>query len=279
MGKLLFIVQQPVKSYMNRVTSTVLLGLMALTLPACAATTKDPIPEYFPATATAMPATPTIVWFPPSATPTARGQATSQPTPERNPNVGSILLADDFSSAKPWNPAISEEASVDVSRNRMTVAVQPGVYASRIRQGSTFTDFYAEITARPSLCRGDDEYGLLFRAPNNVSFYAFVASCNGTSRVERVRFDRAYPLHEAVPSADVPPGAPGEVRLGVWASGSDIRFFLNGNYQFSIEDPTHGTGSVGVFARSVGDTPVTVIFTDLSVHRVTYSPAASTPTP
>jgi hypothetical protein len=279
MRKLLFIVQQPVKSHMKSSASAILIGLMTLAFSACASLVESPVQDGPPATATEAPPSPTIVWFPPSATPTAQPVSNTQPAPEQKPDIGSLLLTDDFSTADPWNPAVSDEASVDISQTRLTIAVQPGVSAARIRQGSTLTDFYAEITARPSLCRDADEYGLLFRAPNNVAFYAFVASCNGTARVERVRFDRIFPLHPAMPSADVPPGAPGQVRLGVWASGSNMRFFLNGHYQFSVDDRSYAAGSVGVFARSVGDTPVAVTFSDLSVYTVISLPPSSTPNP
>jgi hypothetical protein len=168
---------------------------------------------------------------------------------------------------------------VDVSNNRLAIAVQPGVNAFRLRQGPLLTNFYAEITATPSLCREGDEYGLLFRAPNNVAYYAFVLSCNGTARAERVRFGRQYPLHAAVRSADAPLGAPGQVRLGVWASGPDMRFFLNGRYQFGISDSTYKAGAVGAFVRSGGTTPATILFSDLSVYDVTYSAPRGTPTP
>ncbi len=265
---------------MKRILLHVVLGLTIATSSACAAVATDAsTPEIPTATATQVPPTATIVWFPPSETPTAQSIPTQAPTPERKPGIGRLLLTDDFSSDAPWNPAASEDASLNVSGNRLTVAVQPGVNAFRVRQGLTLSNFYAEITARPSLCRDGDEYGLLFRAPNNVAYYAFVLACNGTSRAERVRLGRPYPLHDPVPSADVPPGAPGEVRLGVWASGSELRFFLNDRYQFSLTDASLKSGAVGVFARSVGSTPVTVTFSDLSIYDVTYLAPSATPNP
>ncbi len=264
---------------MKRAALSILLGLMAFILSACAAEADSPIQNIAAATDTSAPSTATIVWFPPSATPSAQALPIKQPTPERKPGIGSVLLADDFSSAAVWNPAVSEEAGIDVSRNRLTIAVQPGVTAFRVRQGPTLTDFYAEITARPSLCRDADQYGLLFRAHNNVAYYGFALACNGTASVERVRLNRPIVLQPAMPSADVPPGVPGEVRLGVWVSGTDMRFFLNGRYQFSISDSTYTAGGVGAFARSAGDTPVTVTFSNLSVYDVTYSQSTATPKP
>ena len=264
---------------MKRTAPTLFLGLLVFIFSACTTAADYTIQNNIPPTNTALPPTPTIVWFPPSETPTAQPVITRRPTPERKPGIGSLLVTDDFSSRSLWNPAASEDATIELGRNRLTIAVQPGVNAFRVRQGPLLTDFYAEVTARPSLCRDQDEYGLLFRAPSNAAYYAFVLSCDGTARAERVRFNRAYPLQSGIPSADVPLGAPGEVRLGVWVSGSEMRFFLNERYQFSATDPALKAGSVGVFARSRGQTPVTILFSDLSISDVTYIPPSSTPTP
>ncbi len=264
---------------MMRAACTTLLGLTVLAFSACAGVVEEPIQPTMPATSTLPPPTATIVWFPPSETPTPQPVAPMRPTPERRPGVGSVLLTDNFSQARFWNPAVADDASVNVSGNRLTIAVQPGVYAFRVRQGPVFTNFYAEITARPSLCQEGDEYGLLFRSPNNVAYYSFVAACNGTARAERVRLGKPYPLQAPVPSADVPPGAGGEVRMGVWVSGPEMHFFLNGRYQFSVSDSSYKSGAVGVFARSVGQTPVTVLFSDLTVSDVLYSAPSATPMP
>ncbi len=74
-------------------------------------------------------------------------------------------------------------------------------------------------------------------------------------------------------------GAPGEVRLGIWAAGSEFRFFLNGRYQFTADDKSYASGGLGVFAYPAGSTPVTVTFSDLAVYAVTYSASAAAPTP
>jgi hypothetical protein len=231
-----------------------------------------------PASETPLPSA-TIVWFPPSATPSPRVFPTYTSTPERKPDVGGVILSDDFSDPDEWNTAASDQGSAAVSRNRLTLAVQPGFSIASIRKEPVLGNFYAEITARPSLCRGADDYGLLLRAPNNVAAYRFALSCNGSARVERFSVGRAHPLQPPVPSGDVPRGAPGEVRLGVWAVDSELRFFLNGRYQFTVTDNSYPSGAIGVFAQAAGDTPVTVTFSDLVISEVTYIPATRTPLP
>lgn len=233
-------------------------------------------------TATTLPTdsatqTPTIVWFPPSATPTLLTVATYTATPEMSPGIGRIILSDDFSDDSVWDTAASDYGSAAISRNHLTLTVQPGVYLASIRREVTLNDFYAEVTARLSLCRGEDNYGLTVRGIGSY-FYRFVLTCNRQVRAERVNGGTKLPIYEPVPSGDAP-GAPGEVRIGIWAVGSEMRLFLNGRYQFSVTDKSFPSGALGVYVRSTGDTPVTVTFSDLKVYKVDYILPTRTPLP
>jgi hypothetical protein len=222
--------------------------------------------------------TPTIVWFPPSATPSPAAVASQTPIPDMHPGLGRTILTDTFSDPDDWDTAVSNVASAAITRSRLTLAVQGGgIYLPSFRQGPSFTDFYAEITAKTSLCRDSDSYGLLVRG-KAVAYYRFALTCHGQVRADRISVDTRRPLQEPVFSGDAPPGAPGEVRIGVWAAGSEMRLFLNGRYQFSINDSNYASGGLGVFVQSTGDTPVTVTFSDLVVREVDYvPPPAATP--
>lgn len=233
--------------------------------------TETPIPSE-----TAIP-TQTIVWFPPSATATQLAVPTYTGTPDMNPGIGRVTLKDDFSDEDVWDLAISDSGSASINRDRLTLAVQPGYYLASMRRELPLSDFYAEITARPSLCRGEDNYGLVVRGVGS-SFYRFVLACNGMIRAERISGGTRSPLQEPVPSGDAP-GAPGEVRMGIWAVGSEMRLFLNGRYQFSVVEPTFPSGAFGVFVRSTGETPVTVTFSDFTVYEVDYTLPTKTPIP
>ena len=93
-----------------------------------------------------------------------------------------------------------------------------------LHRSAVFDDMYMEITARPNLCRDKDAYGVVFRAPNDVAHYRFVAVCDGTAAAERVSLGTPRALQPPTATSDVPVGAPGEVRLGVWAHGLGIPF-------------------------------------------------------
>jgi hypothetical protein len=230
-----------------------------------------------PATPTPL-LTPTPVWFPATSTPSPQPFSTQAATPERLVGLSGAIAIDDFSNPTLWDTYQSDQGSATISRQRLTLSVQPGVYRISLNRNLIVGDFYAELTARPSLCRAADEYGLLVRAIP-ITYYRFALTCNGMIHAERISVKERHVLHEAVPSGDAPPGAPGEVRIGVWAAGPELRLFLNGRYQFSIIDLNLASGTVGVFAHAVGDTPVTVTYSDLVVEAVEYTPPAETPTP
>ena len=230
-------------------------------------------------TSTATP-TATIQWFLPTATATPRIIHTPAATPIYMPGLGEILVIDDFSSSAAWDTASADEGSVSVSRNRITIAAkEPRAYLFSLRNEPFLTNFYAEISAHPALCKGGDSYGLLFRANNNAS-YRYALACDGTVRLERMSFLRARTIQEAVPSGDAPPGSPSDVRLGVWTAGTEMRFFLNGRYQFTAIDVNLSGGTLGVFAQSAAKhSAMTVTFTDLVVQSVSYVSPTPTVTP
>lgn len=251
-----------------------LILVLVLLLTACSGLGFD-APTLTPPPATATPPqTPTIAWFPATATPTHQVFPTQLPPPDMLVGVGNVIATDDFSDPSTWNTAISDNGSATINNKFMTIAVRPGVYMLSLQQTLVESNFYAEITAQPSLCKGEDSYGMLVRA-NAVTYYRYALACDGTARVERISGSRRYPLQAPVPSGDAPPGAPGKVRIGVWAVGPEMRFFLNGRYQFSVTDLNLASGTIGVFALSTGNTPVTVTFSDLVIKSVSYIPEDS----
>jgi len=243
-------------------------GLLGLTAcqPTAAATESLPNPTLPVSTETA---TPTIVWFPPTDTPTPYPTQVVTPTLDIRPQVGEIILTDDFTSPSMWTLGRTPVGSIALGVNELTLAIsQPKGYLYSLRQGEAFTDFYLEITASPSICRDKDEYGLLVRVSPSLDFYRFSLSCNGTIRVDKYFMGKASSPIPPAPSGAVPPGAPSVSRLAVWAKGKEMLFFVNEQYQFTVRDPSLVTGYLGLFARSEGDNVVTVSFSDLVLRRV-----------
>ncbi|MCZ2128300.1 MAG: hypothetical protein LC099_11080 [Anaerolineales bacterium] len=243
---------------------------LALGMTSCFA--LDETTTETPSATETAPPSPTRIWFPPSATPTLRTSATKAATPEMRPAVGEEILRDDFADSASW------DGGAMIENSRLVLAAPSGMYMTSLRRDTLLTNFYAEITAAPNLCKGEDSYGLLVRA-NGASYYRFALDCNGNVRAERIHNGVRLTLQEPLASGDAPLGAPSKTQIGVWVVGREMRLFLNGRYQFSVSDPSFAMGTLGVFVRAAGETAATVSFSELVVRSVDYVPPTATPSP
>ena len=233
-----------------------------------------PDPEPLPSpTSTSAPdtATPTstIVWFPPTQTSTPFPTPVLLPTEDMRPGVGELVYADEFTDPEVWSLQSYDTGSVALGKNELTIAINAeDTYLYSLRGNWQLSDFYLELTASPNMCRDMDEYGLLLRVSAEYDFYRFSLSCNGQVRLDRIYGATATSPQPWMLSGAAPPGAPSTARLGVWAVGNELRFFINDRYQFTVRDPMLTSGGVGVFARSTDNWPVTVNFSDLKIYTI-----------
>jgi len=242
----------------------VLAGLSAC-LPA--ATPLPPLPTHTkpPPTTTA---TATTVWFPPTPTYTPFPTPFITPTVDVRPEQGKLLLTDDFSNPDNWTLGRANQMSAALGKNELSLAIsQPGGYLYTLFRQAVPNDFYMEVTASPSLCKGQDEYGLLLRVSPNLEFYRFSLSCDGQVRLDKYFNQVASSPQPWTLSGAVPPGAPSTSRIGVQAQGKTLQFFVNSQFQFTVQDPSLTGGSLGFFARSANDTAVTVSFSNLEIYQ------------
>ncbi len=211
----------------------------------------------------------TIIWFPPTPTFTPLPSATLPITPtlDTRPEYGNLILTDNFSEAGIWTTGKNNTGSIAYGDHELSIAVnlEKG-YLFSLRQGTLLENFFAEITTRPSICRGEDEYGLLIRVSPSLDFLRFSFSCNGYVRVDRILYGQASSPQPPILNGQVPPGAPSSTRMGVLAQDKDIHFYANGKFLFSLRDPNLLNGAIGVFVRAAGQDPVTVNFSDLKIY-------------
>jgi len=242
-----------------------------MTLSSCASLAPSPTPTPTPpSTATV---TPTIVWFPATSTKTPLPSPVAQATQEPLPGIGEELFTDTFDQPELWNTTTSPVAAVIVDNNQLTLSVNSEISPTllvSLRSQPLVQNFYLEVTASLNLCRGDDRYGVIFRANGSGSYYRYVLNCNGQTRFEKVVAGQASAPRDWLPSPLAPAGAPGEVKIGIWAAGSEMRFFLDGRYQYTIEDATFLSGTIGLFVSSYTSTPTSVSFSEMNVYTVNY---------
>lgn len=243
---------------------------------ACAGMVPSATPVLPSATASITPTvTATIVWFPPTETPTIFPTREILPTMEMAPGVGKPLLENGFADSNVWRSGSFAAGNIAQVDDVLTLAVQqPKSSLVTFLPGPVFEDFDLQVTANVSLCRGDDVYAILIRSLSEWDYYRFLINCKGEARAERIRDSQTILVQDWM-AANMLPGAPLTTQVEIWASGSEMRLIINDSYLFSIKDPVFRNGQIGLFARSAGDTALTVTFQDLNVFALD---AAAIPT-
>jgi hypothetical protein len=246
--------------------------LLVLALVACLRLDNAPVENIPTATATHTPNptnTPTVVWFPPTETPVVTPTREVTPTPGVMAELGEIIYEDDFNSPEGWILPESGRGLITVGNGELNIIInEPSSYLSSTREKPDVGNFYAEITTNPVLCSSRDEYGFLFGVYGGIQYYTFGLSCSGEVRLLKFESGNFITLLPWTRNASVPAGAPSVTRIAVLAVDDEIQIYINGEPLFSIEGQQRRFGSFGVYARSVGDTAVTVSFKDFIVREV-----------
>jgi hypothetical protein len=230
--------------------------------------TPEPTPSITPSL-TPSP-TPTVEWFPATDTPTPPPSVVASPTVELLEGVGAVTFREEFNSLEEWIVPNTPRGEINLDRGQMNIIVlEPQTYLTAIRESPDFDSFFAEIDVSTSLCQGKDEYGVIFRAAGPGNFYRYALSCDGKVRLDKLVGGTAVALQPWTPSASVPQAAPSQATLGILAEDDQLTLFIDRTRQFSITDPELVQGTMGVYARSVSDTAVTVSFTRFVVRGLT----------
>jgi len=241
-------------------------------LSACVTPKAEPTPILPTETATMVPTvTATIDWFPATATPTLIPTQVIEPTPEMRPGIGSLLVENLFASGSVWRTGNFEAGNITQVNDTLTLAIQqPRSNLMSLEINNIFVDFNLETKVHINLCRENDVYGLLVRSMSEYNYYRFIFNCQGYARAERIRDGATTLMQDWTPSGLLP-GAPQDVTLGVYAVGDEIRLFANNAFVFSVSDPLFNEGTIGVYARADGDSPVTVSFSEMTISSVNTS--------
>ena len=227
--------------------------------------------------------TATIIWFPATNTWTPSPTFVPSLTPELRPGLGQQVYLDDFNKLETWSQTTIEsngDNNIILDRNRLTLAINtsPATLFS-LNKDLTLTNFQAEMTVSINRCFGQDVYGLLFHSASGTFAYRFLLNCSGKARVDLVRGGMTVPLQNWVPSGDAPSGAPGLVKMSIWVAGTEMRFFLNDHYQFTVFDQSFKNGGLGVYANATSPGGVNVSFSNLIIRSVDYVSPTPTATP
>ena len=216
--------------------------------------------------------TPTIDWFPATPTPTlpVLPSPTPQPTFEdTRTGIGERLVDDDFTLETLWEIRQSPAGNIAFGTQNLTLALaRPETSLISRSQHNLPADFYLEMTLQTSLCQLNDQFGLLFWQESDFDYYRLLIDCSGQIRLEIIQGGQAIVVQEWSFGSRVQPGAPASNRLGMWVSRGLFQLYINDAYQFEQRIATNRNGGLGVFARTISSSAMTVRFSDLQIYRV-----------
>ncbi|MDO9545303.1 MAG: hypothetical protein Q7J07_00955 [Pelolinea sp.] len=186
--------------------------------------------------------------------------ATNTPTPLDDPkkDLGAPTWSDDLSTGKYWSlesgDIVIDTTTLSVNNGKLTAsAAVTGKGTNWWLTYLTFQDAYLEAAFDVGKCTSDDQYGLVFRAPDYESgvAYYFHVTCDGHYDVRRWSNSGATMLLGMSSSERINTGAEQTNTLGVWVKGPIIRLYVN---DFLIEELNDSalanTGHFGLFINA-----------------------------
>jgi len=236
--------------------------------------------ELLPTTTPSPEPSETPVWFPATATRTPPPpRATSTATPEVRPVSNDVVWQDQFLFDDNWDIVSLSDRSAQVGGQALTLALKN-------YRGSLYSftrailpnNYYLTLTIAPSLCRGQDQYGVVFRSQTPQEFYRLNFLCDGTLRLELVRGDSVVRLAETMNSPQLFAGPTASIQLALWVHDEGVKVYVNDVLQLEYYRLQWFTGGFGVFVRSTGEYSLTVSSSNLVVRESAAMPPPPVPT-
>ena len=230
-----------------------------------------------------VPVTPTL---PPVASRTPRPPATPVPATQQviaemppDPRTGvdlkRTLFAENFNLLGTWEVFDTDRARGTWRQATYVLTLRDTDQIRWVFNGPRAGDFYFEGRAAVGECKAGDQYGLVVRADNDVSFYAFGVACGGRFRLLRSLngvYEEVLPWQ---PSPLLARLAGSTQRLGVRAVGSRLGLYFNSQLLAQVEDAELTGGRFGFYAGSYLTPELQVTFDDLVAYPILSAAAAA----
>ena len=183
-----------------------------------------------------------------------------------------VVFEEDFSTYR--NHWLSEvlpdsEKGYENGEFRMSVYQENWATWTHPHPPRDLTDYALEVDARRVSGPLDSEYGVLVHYQEATDeFYLFVISSDGFFEVQRHEGKQWHDLVKWTESAAIRGGEETN-RLRVECHGSTMRFFANGELLAQVDDPTFGSGYIGLMGGAGKASGAVVAFDNLRVQALT----------
>lgn len=252
-------------------TATATVRLPTVALPtATEEPTETPTEEPPLETPTNTPE-PGVTFTPPLPTNTLLPSPTS-PAGDPRVTLGAATWTDPMDNGNYWPVGADEFTSLSVAGGEMTFTALSTTNGWRLASTPSLTNFYLEFSGRMTNCKGMDSMGLIFRVPNLKEAnrgYLFGITCDGTYYLKAwdgIAFPEPTMTQIVYPHSNkaIVKGADQTNRIGVLASGSSLKLYVNGVQVHEITDETYNKGYFGIFINPDKSTNLTAKIDEIS---------------
>jgi len=208
----------------------------------------------------------------PSATPTITPTATTPPGDPRL-TLGTPGFTDTFTSGTAFGlaaePYEDDAVIIEVKNGAMQFTSFKVNGGKRWRLTSRNPqNLYLEGTFKTVSCSGNDQYGLVFRAPtysDGIGYY-FGATCDGKYYLQRMDANDTVTIVSLTTESNILSGSGQVNRLGVWAENESIKLYVNGNLIKEISDNNLvNKGYIGAFTAAYDNPGLTIQLEEISL--------------
>lgn len=207
--------------------------------------------------------------------PTQQVSAEMPPDPRTGVDVKRTLFAENFNLLGSWEVFDTDRARGTWRQATYVLTLRDTDQIRWVFNGPRAGDFYFEGSAAVGECKAGDQYGLVVRADNDASFYAFGVACGGLFRLLRSLngvYEEVLPWQASPLLARL---AGSTQRLGVRAVGSRLGLYFNSQLLAQVEDTELTGGRFGFYAGSYLTPELQVTFDDLVAYPVLSAAAAA----
>jgi hypothetical protein len=175
---------------------------------------------------------------------------------------GGVLFQDDFSdTSSGWDRNSSEQGATDYIDGGYHIFVAPENYSVWANPGQFFTDVRVGVDAHKLSGVDDNEYGVICRYEDTGNFYAASVSSDGYYGVIDVdNGEFQYVGMEGMQPTDQLNLGDGSNHVQLDCVGSTLTLSVNGVQLVSVEDDSHASGDVGLYAGTFNSPNIDIFF-------------------
>jgi hypothetical protein len=181
----------------------------------------------------------------------------------------SATFQDDFSdTSSGWDRNASEQGSTDYIDGGYHIFVAPENYSVWANPGQFFTDVSVQTDAHKLSGVDDNEYGVICRYEDTGNFYAASISSDGYYGVIDVNEGEfGYVGMEGMQPTDLINLGDGSNHVQLDCVGTTLTLYVNGVQVVSVEDDSHASGDVGLYAGTFNSPNIDIFFDNFAASQ------------